>query len=663
MFTRIEFIGLLDKRGNIHGVTLKPGLNLITGKSATGKSSVIEIFDYCMGESQNTIPAGVISDNAEIFLLLMEIGVKRYLVGRKSSLFYIIDADANEIKDENDISFENFTKGSMTSTVFKNHINSLYGLDIESTVEREEDKRRGGMKGAPSFRNAMSFILQHQNLVANKLALFYRFDEREKKEQTIDQFKIFAKFVDARYYSLSQEIDLLKKKVEKAKKTLDSEQESIEATIGQINDLNENYKTITGSDAISFFSSEAIKVDPYKYKKALNEIEIPSIEISEDNKLFVERYDNLVKQQNEIQAKLRQSQLRKQEVQSTIESLIEYKSRLIRYKAPDDAIINYSVCPFCHQHTEIVEEEASRLSQAINRVNKEILSVPPIIKPQYEALAEYENEIQSAFVELRDVQNEIAKLYGIIKSLRENDTLKTQAYKIIVRMEGLIEQVIDIQKKSTDSEYESLYSSLKEKEAEFQKKYDVKKNMTAAQNSINKYISDYRKFLPFESRFDGYVLEFNIDNFELNFVKGYERIPMRSVGSGSNWLNAHLCLFLAMASFFKIKTNSVIPSLLFFDQPSQVYFPSIDKNDPFDEEELKKNVTENDKEGTDQDMLAVTNIFQSLYDYCQSHNNSIQVIVTDHADNLKIKGLDNFDSIVAARWRGENEGLVDKTNL
>ena len=617
MFTRIEFIGLLDKKGNIHGVPLKPGLNLITGKSATGKSSVIEIFDYCMGESQNTIPAGVISDNAEIFFLLIEIGVKRYLIGRKNTLFYIIDADANEIKDKSDISFEKFTNGSMTSAVFKSQINSLYGLDIESTVEREEDKRRGGMKGAPSFRNAMSFILQHQNLVANKLALFYRFDEREKKEQTIDQFKIFAKFVDARYYSLSQEIDVLKKKVEKAKKVLESEQESIDATIGQINDLNENYKTVTGLDAIPFFSSEAIKVNPAKYKAELNEIEIPSIEISEENKLFVERYDKLVKSQNEIQAKLRQSQLRKQEVQSTIESLIEYKSRLIRYKAPDNAIIEYSVCPFCHQHTEIVEEEASRLSNAIKRVNKEILSVPPIIKPQYEALAEYENEIQNSFVELRQIQDEIGKLYGIIKSLRKNDTLRAQAYKIIVRIEGLIEQIIDIQAKSTEDYYENLYNSLGEKEAEFKKKYDIKKNMTSAQKSINQYIEDYRKFLPFENRFDEYDLIFNIDNFELNFEKGNERIPMRSVGSGSNWLNAHLCLFLALASFFNNKPDSVVPSLLFFDQPSQVYFPSIDNMDIFDEEELKKQVDEKDKDKLDQDMLAVTSIFQSLYDYCQ----------------------------------------------
>lgn len=663
MFTRIEFIGLLDKKGNIHGVPLKPGLNLITGKSATGKSSVIEIFDYCMGESQNTIPAGVISDNAEIFFLLMEIRVKRYLVGRKNTQFYIIDADANKIKDKNDISIEKFDGSSMPSAVFKNQINSLYGLDIESTVEREEDKKRGGMKGAPSFRHTMSFILQHQNLVANKLALFYRFDEREKKEQTIDQFKIFAKFVDARYYSLSQEIDILKKKVDKAKKVLESEQQSIDATIAQINELNETYKTVTGADAITFFSSEAIKVNPDKFRKVLSEIEIPSIEISEENKLFVERYDNLVKRQNEIQAKLRQSQLRKQEVQSTIESLIEYKSRLVRYKTPEAATIDYSVCPFCHQHTNIVEDEASRLSLAINRVNKEILSLPPIIKPQYEALAEYENEIQSSFVELKEVQKEIGKLYGIIESLRQNDTLRTQAYKIIVRIEGLIEQIIDIQAKSTENGYDALCNSLRAKEAEFKKKYDIKKNMTSAQNSINKYVADYRKFLPFESRFDGYTLTFSLDNFELNFVKGNERIPMRSVGSGSNWLNAHLCLFLALASFFNDNPNSVVPSLLFLDQPSQVYFPSVDKMKSFDEEELKKDVDEEDKKKIDQDMLAVTSIFQSLYDYCQSQKNSIQIIVTDHADNLKLKGLDNFDSIVAARWRGDNEGLVDLSML
>lgn len=657
MFTRIEFIGLIDKKGNVHGVALRPGLNLITGRSATGKSSVIEIFDYCMGESQNTIPAGVISDNAEVYLLLLEIGIKRYLIGRKNTHFYLIDADVNEIKNKNDITLDLFDITSIPSNVFKNQMNSLFGLDIESTVEREEDRMRGGMKGTPSFRHTMSYILQHQNLVANKLALFYRFDEREKKEQTIDQFKIFAKYVDARYYSLSQEIDSLRKKVEKVRVKLESEQQSIDATIGQINELNEYYKTVTGVDAISFFSTEAIKTGPERIKASLEKIEIPTIEISDDNKRFVERYDNLIKKQNELQAKLRQYQLQRHEVQSTIDSLKEYKNRLIRYESPKEATIEYSICPFCHQHTDIVESEANRLYSAICRVNKEILSVPPIIKPQYEKLKEYENEIQSLFAELRDVQDELSKLYGIIESLHKNDTLRTQAYKIIVRIDGLLEQIIDLRAKSSDADYEKLNSILKEKEAEFKKDYDIKKKMSFAQTTINGYIADYRKYFPFEGRFDEYELSFNLSDFELNFVNGSERIPMRSVGSGSNWLNAHLCLFLALASFFGDMPDSVVPSLLFLDQPSQVYFPSKDDMERFDEESLK--ATNGDISQLNHDMVAVTSIFNALYDYCQSRKNAIQIIVTDHADNLTIKGLNNFDSIVAARWRGKSDGLVD----
>lgn len=60
----------------------------------------------------------------------------------------------------------------------------------------------------------ISFMLQHQNLVANKHSLFYRFDEKEKRERVIDEFKIFAGLVDQQYYILSQELDEYKIKLE-----------------------------------------------------------------------------------------------------------------------------------------------------------------------------------------------------------------------------------------------------------------------------------------------------------------------------------------------------------------------------------------------------------------------------------------------------------------
>ncbi|HIB8503868.1 TPA: hypothetical protein ACWX32_001664 [Acinetobacter baumannii] len=44
MKTRIYEIGVIDKLGNKHPVKFKEGLNVITGKSSTGKSALIEIL-------------------------------------------------------------------------------------------------------------------------------------------------------------------------------------------------------------------------------------------------------------------------------------------------------------------------------------------------------------------------------------------------------------------------------------------------------------------------------------------------------------------------------------------------------------------------------------------------------------------------------------------
>ncbi|HII3702162.1 TPA: hypothetical protein ACY36E_000663 [Pasteurella multocida] len=44
MKTLIHEIGIVDIRDYLHRVKLKEGLNVITGKSSTGKSALIEII-------------------------------------------------------------------------------------------------------------------------------------------------------------------------------------------------------------------------------------------------------------------------------------------------------------------------------------------------------------------------------------------------------------------------------------------------------------------------------------------------------------------------------------------------------------------------------------------------------------------------------------------
>ena len=38
------------------------GLNVITGRSSTGKSALSDIVEYCMGRSSFNVPEGVIRD-------------------------------------------------------------------------------------------------------------------------------------------------------------------------------------------------------------------------------------------------------------------------------------------------------------------------------------------------------------------------------------------------------------------------------------------------------------------------------------------------------------------------------------------------------------------------------------------------------------------------
>jgi len=151
-----------------------------------------------MGSSEDTIPHGVIKDNAELFFLWLSIKGNDYLLGRDitGKICYIVGNP--EIENVWELQSIVFDGNDYSKDDYKVQLGLMFGIDATNTAETAEqlkDKRKGA--GRPSVRNMMPFILQHQNLVANKQALFYRFDQKEKREDTINQFKVFAGFVDA----------------------------------------------------------------------------------------------------------------------------------------------------------------------------------------------------------------------------------------------------------------------------------------------------------------------------------------------------------------------------------------------------------------------------------------------------------------------------------
>lgn len=81
----VNYLGVVDKDNGVHHVPLAPGLNIITGKSSKGKSAILDIFDYCLGSSEDTIPEGIITDRAKYFFTVLRFATMAVVVGRAAA--------------------------------------------------------------------------------------------------------------------------------------------------------------------------------------------------------------------------------------------------------------------------------------------------------------------------------------------------------------------------------------------------------------------------------------------------------------------------------------------------------------------------------------------------------------------------------------------------
>ena len=78
-------IVLYSHSGQKRVLPLKPGrANIITGRSATGKSSLIEIVDFCLGRTECTVPEGVIRDSVAWFGLRLQFPAGQMFIARQA---------------------------------------------------------------------------------------------------------------------------------------------------------------------------------------------------------------------------------------------------------------------------------------------------------------------------------------------------------------------------------------------------------------------------------------------------------------------------------------------------------------------------------------------------------------------------------------------------
>lgn len=208
MKSYIKAIIIFNKNGEKRVVPLEQGVNIITGESKTGKSALVEIIDYCLCSTRCTIPKGKITDFSYLYTLVMAIDDNTYVIARYnwddgSKMHF--SKEAKGFEPEN-LELSYFVeKPALPYKDVKNEIECALGLFVTNMAT---DADQQGKKA--SLRNMVSYLFQHQNLMASKFALFYRFSDFYKRKDVIDQFPVFAGMISQEYYSDLIQLNTLK---------------------------------------------------------------------------------------------------------------------------------------------------------------------------------------------------------------------------------------------------------------------------------------------------------------------------------------------------------------------------------------------------------------------------------------------------------------------
>lgn len=636
---------IFNESGELRKVPMKPGVNIVTGESKTGKSALVEIMDYCLCSSRSTIPKGKITDFAYLYVLPMLINEHTYVIARykwqNGGKMYVVREEADFSADN--ITLEYFAdKPQLDVKNAKYKIEAALGLNVSNIVE---DGEKQGKKA--SLRNMVSYLFQHQNLIASKFALFYRFTDYYKRKDIIEQFPVFAGMIGQEYYSDLIELGNLKKQLNKKIKMNSVHEKSSSYVKEHLQPLIQDYYALL---EIPFQENMTIQGI---LRLASNLPEFDDSKLFSENSI-TERYHYLNRQLDELRDKERDILLQINNLDDVNKSGTEFTQMLEELKEQTDIAgisdVQY-VCPICGNKCDEILQDDIDLSEASSWLNSELEITSKYtndfsedIRKLKERHEEIEENIKSVWQQIKNIEQKYIKSKSLVsKREKVNYAKATIALYVDMMDSGLFENV--------DEDIEDLKNKISLLNEKI-KGFDLETKKYKAQTFLSDNMNRLSLTLDFEGEYRPLNLNFGLvdETFDIyHHQKKNEKIYLYEMGSGANWVSCHIALFLSFLRYFATQEYSPMLLTMFFDQPSQVYFPqgTIGKDDK--------------KELSDADIKAVNQIYKTIFDEINDigriTGNPPQILIVDHVDGNDLEIKEEFLSYVRKDWRNR-DGLI-----
>jgi len=650
-------IVLYSKYGERRILPLRQGsINIVTGKSKTGKSALIDIVDYCLGSSSCNVPAGVIRSTVNWFAIRIQLPSCQMFVARKNPLNGAATTNIAYMIEANEIAIpENSPDQNTTSEAIEKCINSRLGISPHRNIPPDNQTRR---PVEANFRHALFFSFQDQNDLTAKNRLFHRQDSY-LLQSIKDTLPYFLGVIREDTLALQQELKQAIRKLSLLERQL-REKDSIkgEGNIQAIKLISEAIESglINANTEIPTTVGESI---PLLQQACL--LELNDNQENHDSE-SIDRENEIRNRARELQEEIEQgksmiqaAKIHAQEAKGYTSAAEQQQLRLESIGIFDGLLKknphNSSICPLCSQDMLQSIPSAEAIRKSLMNLSKDLEFVErdkPILRDYIDNL---QTELEAKITERKNTN---ASLQGIINQQEESrrwQTVTSNRSRVIGRISFWLEN-IDIEDET--NEINSLISHLEARIEEIEDILDSDGKDERMESTLTR-IGNRMKIWATEMELE-YVDEESAIRLDLtrgtvvvegaveDGVSQSRRIPMSQMGSGENILGYHLIAHLALHKFF-VDNHRPTPRFLFIDQPTQVYYPE-------DRLELLNSRENGDLQILDEsDRDKVQRMFRFIFKVVNELAPHLQVIIMDHANILD---NDEFQESIVEIWRDGN---------
>lgn len=624
---------LYSKTAKKRTLKFKPGrVNIITGGSATGKSAVIDIVDYCLGSKVYRIPSGIIKDTVSWCGLKISVGPSQMFVGREApSGGKRSSGNALIIEGASVDSPSSVEKPNTTMDAVLDLLAQKVGIAPNIHVPQEGQTR---LPIAATFRHSIRFCFQRQSEIAGNMSIFHDPDSFVD-QATRDTLPYLLGAVRDDHLDLYKRLEREKRRHRQASVNLqqaesirgDKMERARELLVQAIETgiVERDAPVASDKDIFSALKKAAKWAPAERNEPGHGRLSMMQDEVS----AMEERLHETAEQLRAAREFAGASEGYKDEVNRQRERL---KSVGLFAGGGD-----IGHCPLCSAPLGGKIAGAEAINESLRRLEK-TLELEKMEKPRLEryiaGLEEQRADLSRQLGRKREAVRLLVDSNERLRRLKERDLQQAQISGRISFWTDNV-KIID-EEESLRKEVDEAKSAVEDIEGKIDRRL-IDEKMREILDGLASDITRWARALNLEHA----QSPVTFDPTKLTVIAHTDSgdVPLRGMGSAQNWLGYHLIVHLALHTHFAAYTRPV-PGFLILDQPSQVYYPE-DHN------------YEDDRSGgtdalSDADRSALISVYDMIFRVVSELHPHLQIIVLDHA-NLQ---EDNFRSAVREQWRG-----------